>query len=528
MLTELLTDVTAVRTTDDAPAGSVDAMLAATAALLPDKVAIIGEEDTPGGVLTYAELDALASTYACALQPLLSGPDQLVAISNAPHPSFVAAYYGAIRAGAVVVPVNPMLPEKALERILEQSGAVLALLTPEAHLSVTAMRGRLPKLTNTFQLWSAANANTGSALVRHADDEQPAAVSTTAEDLAVVLFTSGTTGPSKAAAISHRAVAINARQFGQAHHICSESVVLCHLPIISVMHMNAAVLAGASQLLCPAPNIADSLQRAARFGATHYYSLPVRLTQLATDPSLAGIALDSLQMIAAGNQTLATSTIRQLSRRFGVPVFQGYGLTESTHLAHTDGPDQPRPGSAGPPVAGSQSRIVDLVTGAVLEPHQLGQLQIRGPQLMRGYLNRPELVPFDKDGWFSTGDVGTLDSDDYLYVADRLVDVFHHDGQLISPSKLEMLLAGQAGVREVAVADQADGERGRSPVAFVVMTQPQLDPRGPVAVVNALLEPYERIRHVVTVEKVYRSATNGKVDRLRLRNQLAEHPATAS
>lgn len=527
MLTEFPVDITAVQPID-VPVAAVDAMLSATAALLPDHVAVIGEEDAPGGVLTYAELDALASTYACALQPLLSGPGQLVAISNAPHPSFVAAYYGAIRAGAVVVPVNPMLPEKSLERILEQSGAVLALLTPEAHLSVTAMRDRLPKLTTTFQLWSAGKTDTGPALVRRAGDEQPTAVSTTAEDLAVVLFTSGTTGPSKAAAISHRSVGINARQFGQAHHIGSDSVVLCHLPIISVMHMNAAVLAGASQLLCPAPDIAGSLRRAARFGATHYYSLPVRLAQLATDPSLAGITVDSLQLIAAGNQTLATGTIRQLSRRFGVPVFQGYGLTESTHLAHTDGPVRPRPGSAGPPVAGSRSRIVDLLTGAVLGPHQLGQLQIRGPQLMQGYLNRPDLVPFDEDGWFSTGDVATLDGEDYLYVADRLADVFWHDDLLISPSKLESLLAEQAGVREVAVADQSDGARGRSPVAFVVMTHPQLDPRGPVAVVNALLEPHERIRSVVAVDQVHRSATNGKVDRLRLRNQLVTHPAPAS
>ncbi|MFD6194045.1 class I adenylate-forming enzyme family protein [Streptomyces sp. NPDC060275] len=513
-------------------AGRVDGLLAAAAAAHPDRPAVIGETR-----LTFADLDARASRYAEALRPLIAGRGAPVVVSSAPHPEFMAAYYGAIRAGAVAIPMNPLLPDPAVERIIEQSGAVVALLAPRVFTRVEASRPRLPRLAHVFRLWD--DAGEGGVLVAAGPGPTstaraggPASVTPVADgsDPAVVMFTSGTTGPSKGVAVSHHAVRTNAAQFGDAHGIDDRSVVMCHLPIVSPMHMNAAVRAGACQLLCPDPDIRSSVRMANAHRATHYYSLPVRLARLASAPELGGLAFDTVRMIAAGNQTIAAHIIKGLSERFGVPVFQGYGLTESTHLAHTDGPVEPRPGSAGPPVAGSRSRIVDTVTGRVRGPGEVGELQINGPQLMTGYVNRPELSPFDDEGWFATGDVARLDEDGYLYVLDRLADVFRHDGLLVSPSRLERALEAHPDVVEVGVADQPDGSRGRTPVAFVVPKDARSD-SGPMqcgallAAVNSSLEAHERIRHAVVTDAVRRSATNGKVDRKALREELARRPA---
>ncbi|MFF4159180.1 class I adenylate-forming enzyme family protein [Streptomyces sp. NPDC001678] len=499
-------------------------MLASTAAAFPDRVAVVGG----GHRWTYAGLDAAATACARALRPLVA-PGTPVAVSSFPHPAFLAGYYGAVRAGAVVLPLNPLLPDAAVERVLEQSGAGVALVTPEVYDRVRGMRGRLPRLARLHPWWgedAAVPLTDTTAAAWEAPSPSPGE-----EDIAAVMFTSGTTGPSKGVAVSHRAVRVNAAQFGRCHHMDAASVVLCHLPIVSPMHMNAAVRAGACQVLCPSPDIMTSVRLANEHRATHYYSLPVRLARLATDPDLARLSLESVSMIAAGNQTLAPRIVSGLSQRFGVPVFQGYGLTESAHLAHTDGPVHPRPGSCGPPVPGSESRIVDIDTAEVLAPGEVGELQVRGPQLMSGYTNRPELRPFDEEGWFATGDVGSLDEEGYLYVLDRLVDVFRHEGMLVSPSLIERLLQEHPEVAEAAVADRADGEQGRAPVAFLVLTEPApVDREKTVTAVlesvNAVLEPHERLRDAVVVPAVPRSATNGKVDRKALRAGLCDGPAT--
>ncbi|MFE0043460.1 class I adenylate-forming enzyme family protein [Streptomyces albireticuli] len=502
-------------------------MLAAAAAAFPDRVAVVGERHR----WTYAELDAAADDHARALRPLVEGSGAPVAVSSFPHPAFVAGYYGAVRAGAVVVPLNPLLPDAAVERVLEQSGAAVALLAPEVYERLTAWRQRPSRLEHVFPLWGEGGAEPVTAIAPAPASGAPLPPGRGGEDTAVVMFTSGTTGPSKGVAVSHRAVLTNAAQFGECHRVGAGSVVLCHLPIVSPMHMNAAVRAGACQVLCPSPDIAEAVRRANEHGATHYYSLPVRLARLATAPELAGLSLTTVTMIAAGNQTLAPQVVAGLSERFGVPVFQGYGLTESTHLAHTDGPVDPRPGSCGPPVPGSESRIVDIDTAEVLAPGEIGELQIRGPQLMTGYTNRPGQEPFDGEGWFATGDVGSLDGEGYLYVLDRLVDVFRHDGLLVSPSLVERLLQEHPAVVEAAVADRADGGRGRAPVAFLVLAEPGPGSRAETVAaviesVNAVLEPHERLRDAVVVPAVARSATNGKVDRKALRAGLRGGLAT--
>ncbi|GAA3170685.1 MULTISPECIES: class I adenylate-forming enzyme family protein [Streptomyces] len=506
-----------------ATAAPVDALLADAARRSPGRTAVIGA----AGRWSYAALDAWADAYAAALAPLLpAGPDGArgpVLVSSAPHPAFMAAYYGAIRAGAVVVPLNPMLPPAAVARVAAESGAAVALLAPQVHSVWAGLRDQLPHPVRTFALWAGddpaaevlTDGTPGAARPEPAAPHDP-------EAIAAVMFTSGTTGPSKGVAASHRAIRTNAAQFGDAHRIGADSAVLCHIPIVSPMHMNAAVRAGACQLLCPDPAIEESLRLADAHGATHYYSLPVRLTRLATAPEFAGVTLKTVTMVAAGNQTLAPRVIAALAGRLGVPVFQGYGLTESTHLAHTDGPVGPRPGSVGPPVAGSSSRIVDLATGRPLPAGATGELQIRGPQLMSGYTNRPDLHPFDADGWFATGDVGHLDEDGYLYVLDRTADVFHHDGELIAPSLLERALEAHPDVREAAVVERPDGDRGHAPVAFLATAHDLGDDRlaALVAGVNSGLRPHERLTGAVAVAAVARSRTNGKVDRKALRAAL--------
>ena len=501
------------------PDCTLDELLAASARRAPKRIAVRAEY----GDLSYAEVDAAATSCAAALRGLLGIDPCVVALASPLHPDFLTGFYGVVRSGNIVAPINPLLPAPSLEHLLVTSGARLAFVTTELFAQLRRIRHRLPELREavlvgpgpksdaneirTIDDLSAAYEVRGNALGRA--EPSPDAV-------ACVQFTSGTTGPPRGVLLTHRNLVANAAQVATAHRLNGDSVVLNHLPKFHLMHLNSAVLAGATQVPCAAPDQRVAFELANRSRATHYYTIPMRLNQLDREPELARLRLDTVRMIGSGGTALAAPVARRLSERLGIPVLQGYGLAETSPLTHSAGPDDPLPGSVGPVVADTECRVVDLTTGDVLPPGSRGEVQVRGPQVMRGYLDSAEPTGIDAEGWLATGDVGEVDEDGVLRLLDRLKDFFKCDNYAVSPTEVEALLDEHPAVRESAVVGYPDELHGHVVAAVAAVGADRLSDhalRTELLAFAAERVPYYlRPRHLELITSVPRSP-NGKVRR---------------
>jgi acyl-CoA synthetase (AMP-forming)/AMP-acid ligase II len=237
-----------------------------------------------------------------------------------------------------------------------------------------------------------------------------------------------------------------------------------------------------------------------------------------------------VRLVFSGAAPLGEEIARALGQKLGCPVVQGYGMTEAspvTHLSPTVGAPS-KPGSIGKVVPNTEVKIVDLVAGAALGARQSGELLIRGPQIMRGYLNRAQdtAEAIDEEGWYHTGDVGYVDDDGWFYVVDRTKELIKYKGLQVAPAELEALLLTHAAVLDVAVIRKADEEAGEVPLAYVVL-KPDDAARGTsadalMAWVAERVAPHKRIRHVRFTDQIPKSAS-GKV----LRRVLIERERTA-
>ncbi|AZM94069.1 AMP-binding protein [Streptomyces sp. W1SF4] len=518
----------------------LDGLLRRAAERAPDAPALrVGER-----TLTFGELDARADRIAAFLECSVGRRGARVGVANTLDADFPAAYYGTVRSGNTVVLLNPLVSPTRLVKVLASAAVELAFV-PRATAELLAdAEGRPPCLSLVLVTGAGDEPVPGdtvpvdlvldavAAATRRAAPGEPAAFDPGAE--VCVQFTTGTTGRSKGVRLTHRSLVANAAQTAVAHQLDAGSVVLNHLPLYPPMHLNSAVHAGACQVLCPDPDPLAALALACATGATHHYELPARLHRLAADDRLHGPdalpgvpAGPRLRAVLCGGSALTPDAARILGERLGVPVIQGYGLAEFSPLTHSQRPDRPVPGSVGPPVPGTECRVVHPETGVPLGPGDTGEVQVRGPQLMAGYLGESG-PPVDADGWFSTGDVGRIGPDGDLFLVDRLGDVFLHDGELVSPSAVERVLVADPRVAECAVVGWPDAVHGSVTWAGVVLRDHEAAGAAVLeeiaARANTRLAPFERIRRVEAIDAVPRTPV-GKPVRGELRRTVRTRAA---
>jgi long-chain acyl-CoA synthetase len=417
-------------------------VLLAPAQRTPDAVALRAGSD----VVTYRELESRASRIAGALRAEGVDPGDRVTIEGHNTIAFVASYLGALRVGAVAVPLNPQAPDPELDR-------ELAAVEPAVVLG--------PPLEGTR------------------DAEPAATVPRDDSDVAVLLFTAGTAGAPKAAMLTHGNLASNIRQVLDHPGLALNAgdVSLGSLPLFHVFGLNAilgiGLAAGASTVLLDHFNAAAAVREVREHQVSVVAGVPAMyhaFLELDDTAAPAG-AFESVRLAVSGAAPLDAEVLDGMCKRFGVVVHEGYGLTEAAPIVTTSviGRREPAAGSIGPPLPGVDVRLVDADGSDVL-PGDPGEIWVRGPNVFPGYWQDPDATAraLTGDGWLRTGDVAVSDDDGELSLVDRAKDLVIVSGFNVYPAEVEEALREHPGVAEVAVVGEPDPRTGEAIVAFVV------------------------------------------------------------
>jgi long-chain acyl-CoA synthetase len=451
--------------------------------------------------MTFERLGRLVERCAASLQRLGVRPGDRVAISLPNCPQFVVALLGAVRAGAIAVPFNPLYSAREVGHQLQDCGAETIVVLDRFLPQVRAARPgtRLARvvvagLKEYFPLPLRALAalrelrqrppRAGAGEVRFAEllvPGTPAPVAMREGDTAVLLYTGGTTGVSKGVELTHRNLVVNAEQ-NRAWAGIGDGVdrTLVALPLFHAFGLtcglNLGLLAGATQILFPNPRDTRGLVAAIhRLRPTIFPVVPTLLVGIASLPDLARFDLGSIRVCPCAGSALAPAVQRAFTERTGVVVSEGYGLTEAGPVTHGNPPfGENRPGTIGLPYPDTLARLVPLEGGAAEQAADAawsapGELQVRGPQVMKGYWNRPaETAAQLHDGWLRTGDVAQMHRDGYFRIVDRLKDVIIRGGLNIYPAEVEAVIAAHPEVLEALVVGVPDPSLGELVKAFVV------------------------------------------------------------
>lgn len=497
----------------EVPAGAI---LIGSARRYGDRVAFARNDET----LTYAELGRRAARFANGLLARGVSHGDRVALRMPNCLEYPVAYYGTLLAGAVFVPVNPLLPQPAAERQIADAGATLTLTAPEVPV-VCAGQSSAPPAVDVD--------------VRH--------------DLAHLAYTGGTTGESKGVRLPHRNVVVNTLQYAcwgtgsvpaldgdgglVLDQIGGEEEWPTRLGTASSINLtpwfhamgtiaglNVLVMIGYTTTLHDRLDPARYLADAQRLRVTNVGGAPALFAALLQHPDINTVDLTSVRGISSG---AAPMPVEMINRLHGLApdalITEGYGLTEVTmgatmSPAFTSGVR--KAGTVGVPIFDTEVRI-DGPTG----PGERGEVCVRGPQVMAGYHNRPDATAdVLVDGWLHTGDIGELDADGYVSIVDRMKDMLLYKGYNVYPRELEELLAAQEGVLTAAVVGKPDAVVGELPVAFVVPASGSVSADKLMAAVNEQVVPYKRLRDVIFVDQIPVSAA-GKVLKRELRGRLS-------
>jgi long-chain acyl-CoA synthetase len=494
--------------------GGISDLVRQAASNQPDRTALIDGATR----LTWAQCDEAISHAARAYLATGLRAGDRVAIQLGTSADFATLYLGALRAGLVVVPVNPGYTVPELREVLQDSGAGLLVTSsvsaieavadlPVAHTAAAAPSAPEPAGT-LGELLAGASANGDP----HADR--------TAEDLALLLYTSGTSGRPRGAMLSVRAVLANLDQLAAADPplIMEPDVAFVPLPLFHVFGLNAglgmALHAGATTVLYDRFDPAATLEVMRRERVTIVIGAPAMFAQWLNEPGFAG-GFESMRVAISGSAALPAFLVGQYRRR-GVTLLEGYGLTEAAPAVTLTWPS-PKAGSIGRPLPGVQVRLRDADGDPVGDEFDPGELLVRGPNLFSGYWPDGADGP-DRDGWFATGDIAVSDEDGGLVLVGRTTDLVLINGFNVYPAEVESVLAACPGVAEVAVVGVDDPHTGEALIAYVVPApNARLDATALIDTAARSLARFKLPRDVRVVDQLPHTAT-GKVMKWRLVN----------
>lgn len=475
--------------------------------------------------VTYGELRAAVAGLRGALVARGVGPGDRVAIVCGNNHYFVYSWLAALGAGAVVVPLNPASPSAELERELADTAARVVVVGPAGR---DAYAGVDPLAVSVEHVLVPAGVRLDGAesiepLLRGGDGPAPV-VERAPDDVALAMFTAGTSGAPKAAMLTHRNLLSNIEQSQavEARRVRADDVLLGVLPLFHIFGLNVvldqALYAGASVVLAERFDPADALALVGEAGVTILAGAPPMFVAWATMPGADPSALASVRLAASGAAKLPEEVGRAFEARFGVRLHEGYGLTEASPVVTSSVGGEVRYGSIGVPLPGVELRLVDDDGEDALEGDP-GEIWVRGPNVFAGYLDDPEATArvLTPDGWLRTGDIAVADADGWLWLVDRHKDLIIVSGFNVYPAEVEEVLTRHPSIADAAVVGEPDPYSGEKVKAFVVPKPgAYLEEDEVIAFVGDRLARYKCPATIEVVDEIPRN-TGGKALRRVLR-----------
>jgi acyl-CoA synthetase (AMP-forming)/AMP-acid ligase II len=431
---------------------------------------------------------------ATALQAQGIGKGDVVGLIGPNSVEWGIAYHGILRAGAVVTPMNPLLTPEEIDRQVQNSGAKLVIDDAPGFVADAPA------------------------------DAKPDEVEVDPEDLAVLPYSSGTTGLMKGVMLTHRNLVANIEQAWNSMPVGEDDVLVGLLPFFHIygqtVVLNLGLAKGATIVTMPRFDLDGLLEIIEQHEVTWLHVAPPVILALATAPQVEGRDLSRIRLIISGAAPLDAELAGRAEARIGAPIRQGYGMTELSPVSHKSRlarVEETPPGSVGALIPNTEARLVDPESGEDVAEGEQGEIWVRGPQVMKGYLNNDEATAetLTEDGWLRTGDIGRVDENGFFYVVDRLKELIKYKGYQVPPAELEAVLVSHPKVKDAGVIGVPNEEGEEVPKACVVADD-GLEAEELMAYVAEQVAPYKRIREVEFVDQIPKSAS-GKILRRVLR-----------
>jgi fatty-acyl-CoA synthase len=478
--------------------------LEVAAARFPNKAAYLFF----GRALTFGELHAQALAVAGWLQSVGVKAGDRVAIFMQNCPQYAAAYYGILRANAVVVPVNPMNRAEEFKHFITDPQTRVVICTADLAGIVAKADADLPEAQRLQQLlvthytdampegaidptdappeamntWLRSNPELPDGCLRWRDvlalGLQPGPHTAQPDDLALLPYTSGTTGLPKGCMHTHRTLMSNAVGGGQWGHASPESTSLAVVPMFHITGMMYGLVGniyiGSTSVLLPRWDRELAGRLISKYQVTHWTCIPTMIIDLFGSPNYKSFDLTSLTYLSGGGAAMPQAVAQRLLDEFGLTFAEGYGLTETAAPTHANPPERAKLQCLGIPIFGVDSRVVDPATLKELPPGEVGEIISRGPMLFKGYWGHPKatkeaFVEFEGETFFRTGDLGRMDEEGYFFMTDRLKRMINASGYKVWPAEVEMLLYKHPAVQEACIIAARDAYRGETVKAIVVL-----------------------------------------------------------
>ena len=479
---------------------------------LGDKPALV--DGPTGRTVTFAQMADAVSIVAHNLSERGFKKGEVFGILSPNCPEYGIAFHAIAMLGGIVTPINPLYTRYEIAHQLKDCRARFLVTVPTCldKVSEAAQEAGVEEL---FVFGSADGATPFDTLM--VDNGRAQQVEVDPDDLVALPYSSGTTGLPKGVMLTHENLVANICQMQGLDYFYETDTLICVLPLFHiyglVVVLNMGLYSGSTVVMMPRFDLESFLKAVQDYNVSLAHLVPPIVLALSKHPIVDNYKLPNLKTIFSGAAPLGEDLTRACMDRLGCTVRQGYGMTETSPVTHSS-PAPPRTikfGSVGVPAPNTECKIIDLENGEPLGPNERGEVCVRGPQVMKGYLNNPEATAqtIDNDGWLHTGDIGYADEDGHFFIVDRAKELIKYKGFQVPPAELEAVLLSHPSIADAAVIPYPDDEAGEVPKGIVVLRE-EIEPDAILKFVAELVAPHKRIRHLEFVDKIPKSPS-GKI-----------------
>jgi len=480
---------------------------------LADKPALI--DGSTNRVLTYGELNEAVRRMAAGLAARGFRKGDVFAIFSPNLLEYAIAFHGVASLGGIVTTINPLYTADELAHQLNDAHAKYLLTVPQ--LIEKAVEASHASNVQEIFVFGEADGATSFASLLESEGCVPETEINPREDIVALPYSSGTTGAAKGVMLTHYNMVANLYQLEEHDRVSEQDTMIAVLPFFHIygmnVIMNTGLFKGATIVVMPRFELEQFLEAMQTYKITRAHLVPPVILALAKQAVIDNYDLSKLKLIMSGAAPLGEKLTAACCERLNCLIKQGYGMTESSPVTHmcSEDAEKIKYGSVGQCIPNTVCKIVDLETNAEMEAGQEGELWVRGPQVMKGYLNRPEATAqtVDGEGWLHTGDIGYADGEGHFYIVDRAKELIKYKGFQVAPAELEALLLTNPAIADAAVIPSPDEEAGEVPKAFIVL-KGEITEQEIKEFVAEHVAPYKKIRKIEFIEQIPKSPS-GKI-----------------